>query len=69
MMLCFAAFAELQTDMTQIVGNISGPTGLPFHGYLGFCVRTFFPGVPANSHSVLGNFEVSIWPSDLDKNE
>ena len=54
-----AAFAELQTDMTEIVGNISGPSGLPFHSYAGFCVRTFFPGVPVNSHSVLRSFEVS----------
>jgi len=46
--------------MTQIVGNISGgPAGLPFHSYAGFCVRTFFPGVAANNHSVLANFEVS----------
>jgi plexin A len=54
---CKEAFAELQTDMTEIVGNISSPGGIPFHGFPGFCVRTFFPGVPANNHSVLGTFE------------
>ena len=60
MIVVFAAFAELQTDMTQIVGNISGPAGLPYHNYSGFCVRCFFPGVPANSHSVLRSLEVSF---------
>jgi len=59
-----AAFAELQTDMTEIVGNISGPAGLPFHSYTGFCVRTFFPGVPANNHLVLSTFEVSCVQAD-----
>jgi len=61
-----AAFAELQTDMTEIVGNISGPSGLPFHSYAGFCVRSFFPGVPANDHAVLRTFEVSETPTYSD---
>lgn len=56
-----AAFAELQTDMTEIAGEISGASGIPFRNYRSFCMSVLFPGVPPHVHPVTQAFEVMIW--------
>jgi hypothetical protein len=57
----FVAFAELQTDMTELTGDICGPSGIPFREYRNFCMRVLFPNSHEDEHPVtrLNNQEVS----------
>jgi len=55
----FLAFAELQTDMTEIAGEISGTGGIPFRGYSNFCMSVLFPGASADYHPIVRGIEVS----------
>ena len=57
------AFAELQTDMTVVTSNISGPGGIPFREYRNFCMRVLFPGVPGNEHPVMRPLDVRSYCS------
>ena len=38
-----AAFAELQTDMTEGTNDMFGSSGLPFRDYRSYCLRVLFP--------------------------
>jgi len=47
------AFAELQTDMSEIAGEISGAGGIPFRSYRSFCMSVPFQGAFPDFHSVI----------------
>ena len=53
------AFAELQTDMTEIAREISGNIGIPFMNYRDFCMKMLFPSTVAEEHPVIRGLEVS----------
>jgi len=57
--LCSAAFAELQTDLNDIQGELSGTGGIPFRSYSSFCMSVLFPGDSPEHHPVIRGFEVS----------
>ena len=63
--MCCVAFAELQTDMTEIAGEISGAGGIPFRSYSSFCMFVLFPGVDPTYHPIVRGIEVSCLHSDL----
>ena len=55
----FSAFAELQTDMTEIAGELSGAGGIPYRCYRSFAMSVLFPGFVPHAHPVVQNFNVS----------
>ena len=55
---CKEAFAELQTDMTEITREISGNIGIPFLPYRDFCMNSLFPGTVAEEHPVIRGVRV-----------
>jgi len=59
------AFAELQTDMSEIAGDISGTGGIPFRSYSSFCMSVLFPGASPDYHPVIRGMEVSHLCSSL----
>ena len=52
------AFAELQTDMSEIAGEISGTGGIPFRSYSSFCMSVLFPAASPEYHPVIRGIEV-----------
>jgi len=44
--------------MTEIAGEISGASGIPFRGYSSFCMSVLFPGASADYHPVIRGMEV-----------
>ena len=54
----FAAFAELQTDMTEITNDLGGTAGIPFRDYRSFTMRVLFPNSPEDDHPVTRPMEV-----------
>lgn len=56
----YIAFAELQTDMTEITSDLSsGQTSIPFRDYRSFCMKVLFPNVAEEEHPVVRGVEVS----------
>lgn len=41
---CKEAFAELQTDMTELTSDMSGQISIPFWDYRTYCMKVLFPG-------------------------
>ncbi|XP_036358669.1 plexin-A1 isoform X4 [Octopus sinensis] len=41
---CKEAFAELQTDMTELNNDMSGQVSIPFWDYRTYCMKVLFPG-------------------------
>ena len=58
-LVLLTAFAELQTDMTEIAREISGNIGIPFMNYRDFCMKMLFPSTVAEEHPVIRGLEVS----------
>ena len=63
-MTCFAcglvvAFAELQTEVTDLTSDLGGLSGIPFRDYRSFTMRVLFPSVPENDHPITRPFDVS----------
>lgn len=58
LLICCVAFAELQTDMSEIAGEISGTGGIPFRSYSSFCMSVLFPGASPDYHPVIRGIEV-----------
>ena len=56
----FTAFAELQTDMTELTSDLSGTMGIPFRDYRSFSMRVLFPNTAENEHPVTRSFEVQV---------
>ncbi len=56
--LVFAAFAELQTDMTEMTNDLGGTAGIPFRDYRSFTMRVLFPNVSEDDHPVTRPIEV-----------
>ncbi len=52
------AFAELQTDMTEVANDLSGTAGIPFRDYRSFCMRVLFPNCDEFDHPVTRPIEV-----------
>jgi len=57
---CKEAFAELQTDMTELTSDLSGTMGIPFRDYRSFSMRVLFPNMAENEHPVTRSFEVQV---------
>lgn len=57
----FPAFAELQTDVTEVTNNIMSSTGLPYRDYWSYSLRVLFPNesqpafLKSNGNSVCTN--------------
>jgi len=64
-MFCSVAFAELQTDMNEIAGEISGTGGIPFRCYSSFCMSVLFPGASADYHPVIRGIDVRCLHVDV----
>ena len=52
-----AAFAELQTDMTELTSDNYGQVTIPFWDYRTYCMRIMFPG--SEDHPVVKDLQVS----------
>ena len=59
-MTTLSAFAELQTDMTELTGDLAGTQGIPFRDYRSFCMKVLFPNTPEDEHPVTRRFEVIL---------
>lgn len=55
-LLFLAAFAELQTDMTELTSDMYGQVTIPFWDYRTYCMNIMFPG--ADDHSVTKDLQV-----------
>ena len=53
-----AAFAELQTDMTELTHDLYGASGIPFRDYRSFTMHVLFPS--DEEHAVTKTFEVRV---------
>ncbi|XP_035826878.1 plexin-A2 [Aplysia californica] len=53
---CKEAFAELQTDMSELASDLSGGGSIPFWDYRTYCMRVLFPGV--TDHTVIRELEL-----------
>ncbi|XP_048252946.1 plexin-A2-like isoform X3 [Haliotis rufescens] len=53
---CKEAFAELQTDMTELTSDLYGQVSIPFWDYRTYCMKVLFPGV--ENHSVIKELQV-----------
>ena len=54
----FTAFAELQTDMTELTSDTYGQVTIPFWDYRTYCMRVMFPG--SEDHPVVREMQVSF---------
>jgi len=54
---CKEAFAELQTDMTELTSDHFGQVAIPFWDYRTYCMRVLFPQ-DEDSHAVIREIEV-----------
>jgi len=55
----FSAFAELQTDMTEMTSDIGGPGGgIPFRDYRCFSMGVLFPAQSGCEHAVFRPLDV-----------
>lgn len=54
---CKDAFAELQTDMSQLTSDLSGGGSIPFWDYRTYCMRVLFPP-DCNDHAVIKELEL-----------
>ncbi|BFZ08936.1 hypothetical protein BsWGS_11975 [Bradybaena similaris] len=54
---CKEAFAELQTDMSELTSDISGGSSIPFWDYRTYCMRVLFPP-ECNDHPVIRELEL-----------
>ncbi|XP_050411553.1 plexin-A4 isoform X3 [Patella vulgata] len=55
---CKEAFAELQTDMTELTSDNVGQVSIPFWDYRTFCMKVLFPG--HEDHMVVRELQVDI---------
>ncbi|XP_055883626.1 plexin-A2-like isoform X2 [Biomphalaria glabrata] len=64
---CKEAFAELQTDMTELTSDLSGGCSIPFWDYRTYCMRVLFPP-ECNDHPVIKELELDYrHKEDLEK--
>ncbi|XP_059158029.1 plexin-A2-like [Physella acuta] len=56
---CKEAFAELQTDMTELTSDLSGGSSIPFWDYRTYCMRVLFPP-DCNDHPVIKELELDF---------
>jgi len=54
------AFAELQTDMTEVTSDISGQGGIPFRDYRCFSMCVLFPAQSSGEHPIIRHLDVNI---------
>ncbi|GFS14071.1 plexin-A2-like [Elysia marginata] len=54
---CKDAFAELQTDMSELTSDLSGGGSIPFWDYRTYCMRVLFPP-DCNDHAVIRELEL-----------
>lgn len=57
--ISFAAFTELQTDMTEMTADIAALHGLPFYEYDHYCMKVLFPQQSEYDHPVMKKLDVS----------
>ncbi|XP_064633300.1 plexin-A4-like isoform X2 [Lineus longissimus] len=57
---CKEAFAELQTDMTELTQDMASIGGIPFLDYRSFCMRVLFPTMDECDHPVCRALEVDL---------
>ncbi|KAK3102934.1 hypothetical protein FSP39_015076 [Pinctada imbricata] len=55
---CKEAFAELQTDMTELTSDLYGQVAIPFWDYRTYCMRVLFPQETDIDHPVIKDLEV-----------
>lgn len=55
---CKEAFAELQTDMTELTNDLYGQVAIPFWNYQTYCMRVLFPQDNTADHPVIKDLEV-----------
>ncbi|KAL3853675.1 hypothetical protein ACJMK2_017198 [Sinanodonta woodiana] len=55
---CKEAFAELQTDMTELHSDYSGQVAIPYWDYQTYCMRVLFPQDEAQNHPVIHDLNV-----------
>ncbi|XP_064605454.1 plexin-A2-like isoform X2 [Liolophura sinensis] len=55
---CKEAFAELQTDMTELTSDLSGQVAIPFWDYRTFAMHVLFP--TDEQHAVMRELEVEV---------
>ncbi|XP_052060190.1 plexin-A4-like isoform X2 [Mytilus californianus] len=55
---CKEAFAELQTDMTELTNDLYGQVSIPFWNYQTYCMRVLFPQDNTVDHPVIKDLEV-----------
>ena len=55
---CKEAFAELQTDMTELTSDLYGQVAIPFWNYQTYCMRVLFPQDNTTDHPVIKDLEV-----------
>lgn len=55
---CKEAFAELQTDMTELTNDHFGQIAIPFWDYRTYCMRVLFPLDDSESHPVIRDLDV-----------
>lgn len=55
---CKEAFAELQTDITEMNSDESGSSGLPFFDYRTYCMKVLFPNASVAEHPVVCKLEI-----------
>lgn len=55
---CKEAFAELQTDMTELTSDLYGQVAIPFWNYQTYCMRVLFPQDNTADHPVIRDLEV-----------
>ncbi|KAK7493969.1 hypothetical protein BaRGS_00014851 [Batillaria attramentaria] len=55
---CKEAFAELQTDMTELTSDTYGQVTIPFWDYRTYCMRIMFPGV--EEHAVIKDLQIDF---------
>lgn len=53
------AFAELQTDMTELTNDLYGQVSIPFWNYQTYCMRVLFPQDNTVDHPVIKDLEVN----------
>ncbi|XP_013401098.1 plexin-A4-like [Lingula anatina] len=61
---CKEAFAELQTDMTEVTSDLSGVVGIPFVDYRTYCMRVLFPSTDEYDHPVLRDLQYEYGRQD-----
>ena len=56
---CKQAFAELQTDMTDLNNDLQ-TTGIPTLDHRAYIIKVFFPGLPDNGSPISLDYKVSL---------